>query len=55
MMTYWTNFATTGDPNGSGVPVWPAFSAERPTLLRIGDRIEPMEPMPRERLELFAP
>jgi para-nitrobenzyl esterase len=55
MMTYWTNFATTGDPNGSGVPAWPAFSAARPTLLRIGDRIEPMEPLPQQRMELFTP
>jgi para-nitrobenzyl esterase len=23
--TYWTNFAKTGDPSGSGVPAWPAW------------------------------
>ena len=26
MATYWTNFAKRGDPNGRGVPTWPAFS-----------------------------
>jgi para-nitrobenzyl esterase len=25
MMAYWVNFATHGDPNGSGLPTWPAY------------------------------
>ena len=25
-MTAWTRFAATGDPNGAGVPAWPAFA-----------------------------
>ena len=54
MMSYWTNFATTGDPNGAGVPSWPAFTPEQPVLLRIGDRIEPKEPLAPQRLELYT-
>jgi para-nitrobenzyl esterase len=31
--TYWTNFTKYGDPNGEGVPEWPAFSDENPELM----------------------
>ncbi|HRI78700.1 MAG TPA: carboxylesterase family protein, partial [Cyclobacteriaceae bacterium] len=33
MSTYWTNFARNGDPNGSGVPVWPSFTEAKPDVL----------------------
>jgi len=33
MATYWTNFAKSGDPNGAGVPTWPAFEDGAPTVM----------------------
>ena len=27
MMTFWSNFAKTGNPSGAGLPAWPAYSA----------------------------
>jgi len=33
MSTYWTNFAKYGNPNGSGEPKWPAFSAAHPVVM----------------------
>ena len=33
MATYWTNFAKYGDPNGQGLPQWPAFSDANPVVM----------------------
>jgi para-nitrobenzyl esterase len=37
--TYWVNFATSGDPNGKGVPAWPAFDPKSERALTIGDTV----------------
>lgn len=54
MMSYWANFASTGDPNGGGVPRWAAFDPANPVLQRLGDKVEPKKPLPRDRYELLT-
>lgn len=36
---YWTRFATTGNPNGAGAPMWPAYTEMNDTHLEIGDMV----------------
>ena len=33
IMTYWTNFAKNGNPNGGNVPQWEAFSTKKPAVM----------------------
>ncbi|WP_332773209.1 carboxylesterase/lipase family protein [Phenylobacterium sp.] len=41
MSRYWVNFAATGNPNGPGLPPWPAFVPDDGCMLRLGDPIAP--------------
>lgn len=35
MLEYWTNFATSGDPNGPGLPTWAPFTSGQPSILTL--------------------
>jgi carboxylesterase type B len=41
MTRYWANYAATGDPNGPGLPHWPAFTAEAESVMELGTGYAP--------------
>jgi para-nitrobenzyl esterase len=45
MRKYWINFATRGDPNGPGLPVWKAFD-ERARAAMVFDESPASRPLP---------
>jgi para-nitrobenzyl esterase len=36
MSSYWVNFAKNADPNGAGLPEWPAFTAASQEVMYLG-------------------
>jgi len=51
---YWTNFAKTGDPNGSGLPAWSRLDPAAPQLLAIGIDATAMAPASTAALTAIA-
>jgi para-nitrobenzyl esterase len=52
VMSYWTNFAKTGDPNGPGLAHWPRYDRGH-ELLRLDKEIAPGPDTTRERYEFL--
>ena len=51
--SYWVNFAANGNPNGPGLPEWPAFNPKSPTVMEIGDRFGPIPVASEPRLAFW--
>jgi len=53
MSSYWVNFAATGNPNGKGLPKWPAYDAASDASLVFGDHIEVKKELNKAGLDFF--
>lgn len=53
IMKYWTNFAKSGDPNGPGLPKWPAYSSETGQYIDLGDQITAKTGLDKEYRDLI--
>ena len=51
MASYWVNFATSGDPNGEGLPAWPTYSRETDETLELGDTVQVIRSVRQDRLD----
>ncbi|XP_038057798.1 uncharacterized protein LOC119729267 [Patiria miniata] len=53
MMTYWTNFAKTGDPNSNGLPVWPKWDPNNEEYIILDATISTDQHLVQDRMSFF--
>lgn len=53
MSGYWVNFIKTGNPNGKGLPEWPAFREMPGETMELGDKMEPRPVASPEKFEML--
>jgi len=53
MSSYWVNFATTGDPNGKGLPKWTAYERTAEPYMDFGDAVQLRNHLLKEQLDFL--
>ncbi len=53
MSTYWTNFISTGNPNGEGLPKWSVFDKTKEETMELGDKMGPRPITSRDKFEVL--
>ena len=53
MSSYWANFVIHGNPNGKGLPSWPAYSPNRARVMALGDSYGVMPVASKARLDFW--
>ncbi len=53
MSSYWVNFATSGDPNGKGLPRWTAYDRDKEPYLDFGDAVQLRNHLLKDQLDFI--
>ena len=50
---YWVNFAYSGNPNGEGLPFWPAYEFQKPLLMVLDEQVRLEAPELKDRTHFW--